>query len=187
MYCSSLSFMLCTANQAKCTPPSSPVFHTLKIQFLPSRRLCGGHFKQIYILTVAGQTDQPSLCVSLCISLCIWCLCASASQRKGQREKERENIVYPYELLENLIYFMIPILTKPYETNCGLWIWAIQIKFDWLICLINHQLQVHVLTCAGMRETIAPDEKMWVGRDTFREKSYNSQAKLPFKSSYNNW
>ena len=22
---------------------------------------------------------------------------------------------------------------KPYETNCGLWIWAIQIKFDWLI------------------------------------------------------
>ena len=25
------------------------------------------------------------------------------------------------------------ILLKPYETNCGLWIWAIQIKFDWLI------------------------------------------------------
>ena len=24
-------------------------------------------------------------------------------------------------------------LLKPYETNCGLWIWAIQIKFDWLI------------------------------------------------------
>ena len=24
-------------------------------------------------------------------------------------------------------------LFKPYETNCGLWIWAIQIKFDWLI------------------------------------------------------
>ena len=24
-------------------------------------------------------------------------------------------------------------MTKPYETNCGLWIWAIQIKFDWLI------------------------------------------------------
>ena len=23
-------------------------------------------------------------------------------------------------------------LLKPYETNCGLWIWAIQIKFDWL-------------------------------------------------------
>ena len=22
---------------------------------------------------------------------------------------------------------------EPYETNCGLWIWAIQIKFDWLI------------------------------------------------------
>ena len=22
---------------------------------------------------------------------------------------------------------------KPYETNCDLWIWAIQIKFDWLI------------------------------------------------------
>ena len=22
-------------------------------------------------------------------------------------------------------------LLKPYETNCGLWIWAIQIKFDW--------------------------------------------------------
>ena len=27
-------------------------------------------------------------------------------------------------------------LLKPYETDCGLWIWAIQIKFDWLIdCL----------------------------------------------------
>ena len=26
---------------------------------------------------------------------------------------------------------------NPYETNCGLWIWAIQIKFDWLIDLIN--------------------------------------------------
>ena len=25
-------------------------------------------------------------------------------------------------------------LLKPYETNCGLWIWAIQIKFDWLMC-----------------------------------------------------
>ena len=24
-------------------------------------------------------------------------------------------------------------LLKPYEMNCGLWIWAIQIKFDWLI------------------------------------------------------
>ena len=24
-------------------------------------------------------------------------------------------------------------LLKPYETNCDLWIWAIQIKFDWLI------------------------------------------------------
>ena len=24
-------------------------------------------------------------------------------------------------------------LLKPYETNCGLWIWAILIKFDWLI------------------------------------------------------
>ena len=24
-------------------------------------------------------------------------------------------------------------LLKPHETNCGLWIWAIQIKFDWLI------------------------------------------------------
>ena len=24
-------------------------------------------------------------------------------------------------------------LLKPYETNCGLWIWAIQIKLDWLI------------------------------------------------------
>ena len=24
-------------------------------------------------------------------------------------------------------------LLKPYETNCGLWLWAIQIKFDWLI------------------------------------------------------
>ena len=24
-------------------------------------------------------------------------------------------------------------LLKPDETNCGLWIWAIQIKFDWLI------------------------------------------------------
>ena len=27
-------------------------------------------------------------------------------------------------------------LLKPYETNCGLWIWAIQIKFDWLIDFI---------------------------------------------------
>ena len=26
-------------------------------------------------------------------------------------------------------------LLKPYETNCGLWIWAIQIQFDWLIDL----------------------------------------------------
>ena len=24
-------------------------------------------------------------------------------------------------------------LLKPYKTNCGLWIWAIQIKFDWLM------------------------------------------------------
>ena len=24
-------------------------------------------------------------------------------------------------------------MLKPYETNCDLWIWAIQIKFDWLI------------------------------------------------------
>ena len=24
-------------------------------------------------------------------------------------------------------------LLKPYETNCDLWIWAMQIKFDWLI------------------------------------------------------
>ena len=24
-------------------------------------------------------------------------------------------------------------LLKPCETNCGLWMWAIQIKFDWLI------------------------------------------------------
>ena len=24
-------------------------------------------------------------------------------------------------------------LLKPYETNCELWIWALQIKFDWLI------------------------------------------------------
>ena len=24
-------------------------------------------------------------------------------------------------------------LLKPYETNCDLWIWAIQIQFDWLI------------------------------------------------------
>ena len=31
-------------------------------------------------------------------------------------------------------------LLKPYETNCGLWIWAIQIKFDWLIdWLIDRQ------------------------------------------------
>ena len=29
-------------------------------------------------------------------------------------------------------------LVKPYETNCGLWIWAIQIKFDWLID-VGHQ------------------------------------------------
>ena len=30
-------------------------------------------------------------------------------------------------------------LLKPYETNCGLWIWAIQIEFDWLIdWLIYH-------------------------------------------------
>ena len=27
-------------------------------------------------------------------------------------------------------------LLKPYETNCGLWIWAIQIKFDWLIDMV---------------------------------------------------
>ena len=26
-------------------------------------------------------------------------------------------------------------LLKPYETNCDLWIWAIQIRFDWLIHL----------------------------------------------------
>ena len=25
-------------------------------------------------------------------------------------------------------------LVKPYETNCDLWIWTIQIKFDWLQC-----------------------------------------------------
>ena len=28
-------------------------------------------------------------------------------------------------------------LLKPYETNCGLWIWAIQIKFDWLIDMVE--------------------------------------------------
>ena len=28
-------------------------------------------------------------------------------------------------------------LLKPYETDCDLWIWAIQIKFDWLIWLID--------------------------------------------------
>ena len=37
-------------------------------------------------------------------------------------------------------------LLKPYETNCGLWIWAIQIKFDWLIdwCWLGYLL---VLCC----------------------------------------
>ena len=30
-------------------------------------------------------------------------------------------------------------LLKPYETNCGLWIWAIQIKFDWLIDWLNRK------------------------------------------------
>ena len=29
-------------------------------------------------------------------------------------------------------------LLKPYETNCGLWIWAIQIQFDWLIDWCNN-------------------------------------------------
>ena len=30
-------------------------------------------------------------------------------------------------------------LLKPYETSCGLWIWAIQIKFDWLIDTCDSQ------------------------------------------------
>ena len=34
-------------------------------------------------------------------------------------------------------------LLKPYETNCGLWIWAIQIQFDWLIdWLITRNLSI---------------------------------------------
>ena len=37
-------------------------------------------------------------------------------------------------------------LLKPYETNCGLWIWAIQIKFDWLIdWLIINKGDIHLL------------------------------------------
>ena len=32
-------------------------------------------------------------------------------------------------------------LLKPYETNCGLWIWAIQIKFDWLIDWLFTKIQ----------------------------------------------
>ena len=35
-------------------------------------------------------------------------------------------------------------LLKPYETNCGLWIWAIQIKFDWLIEMVSLGLQVEI-------------------------------------------
>ena len=39
-------------------------------------------------------------------------------------------------------------LLKPYETNCGLWIWAIQIKFDWLIdwCMMREILRSDVFT-----------------------------------------
>ena len=42
-------------------------------------------------------------------------------------------------------------LLKPCETNCGLWIWAIQIQFDWLIdwlFMSLHNLvriQLHIL------------------------------------------
>ena len=36
-------------------------------------------------------------------------------------------------------------LLKPYETNCGLWIWAILIKFDWFIdWLIDWKMQAHL-------------------------------------------
>ena len=39
-------------------------------------------------------------------------------------------------------------LLKPYDTNCGLWIWAIQIKFDWLIdWLIDWLLNEFTRTC----------------------------------------
>ena len=37
-------------------------------------------------------------------------------------------------------------LLKPYETNCGLWIWAIQIQFDWLIdwnIIRTHSVNFH--------------------------------------------
>ena len=38
-------------------------------------------------------------------------------------------------------------LLKPYETNCGLWIWAIQIKFDWLIDWLLHLHRVNSAVC----------------------------------------
>ena len=39
-------------------------------------------------------------------------------------------------------------LLKPYETNCGLWIWAIQIKFDWLIDWLTFTHKCSCLTMA---------------------------------------
>ena len=36
-------------------------------------------------------------------------------------------------------------LLKPYETNCDLWIWAIQIKLDWLIIFIFLQKPANIL------------------------------------------
>ena len=46
--------------------------------------------------------------------------------------------------------------SKPYETNCGLWIWAIQIKFDWLIdWLID-------LTVSSSSSLISPLRLLWM-------------------------
>ena len=58
-------------------------------------------------------------------------------------------------------------LLKPYETNCGLWIWAIQIKFDWLIDWMNELCLIYCLFCHWliMQKSSCPKScfknKMW--------------------------
>ena len=41
---------------------------------------------------------------------------------------------------------------QPYETNCGLWIWAIQIKFDWLVDWLNNNTSHHAFKKNGKVE-----------------------------------
>ena len=62
-------------------------------------------------------------------------------------------------------------LLKPYETNCGLWIWAIQIKFDWwLKKQYNWNRSWEVLPvwhdCDDCGLTSAPSPALWFHDDS---------------------